>query len=78
MQTILNVKTLNSLKQILECESTSFVKINLRKNFIFEFYSFIYYCRPKGQLYSPVRMRNKKLEKIPQFLKVATLLDVIY
>ena len=78
MQLILNVKTLNSRKQIFcpECESTSFVKINLRKNFIFEFYSFIYYCRSKGRLYSPVRIGNKKLEKISQFLKVATLLDV--
>ena len=33
MQTILNVKTLNLQKQIFcqECESTSFVKINLRE-----------------------------------------------
>ena len=33
LQNILNVKTLNSRKQIFcpECESTSFVKINLRK-----------------------------------------------
>ena len=33
MQKILNVKTLNSQKQIFcpECESTSFVKVNLRK-----------------------------------------------
>ena len=33
MQKILNVKTLNSWKQVFcpECESNSFVKINLRK-----------------------------------------------
>ena len=33
MQTILNVKTLNSRKEFFypECESTSFGKINLRK-----------------------------------------------
>ena len=44
----MNVKTLNSRKQIFcpECESTSFVKINLRKNFIFEFYFFIYDITP--------------------------------
>ena len=49
MQTILNVKTLNLRKQIFcpECESTSFVKINLRKilrksNFILLSIIFIY------------------------------------
>ena len=41
MQTILNVNTLNSRKEIFcpECESTSFVKINLRK--ILELSNFI-------------------------------------
>ena len=33
---------------------------------------------PLMGLYRPVRMRNKKLEKMSKFSKVATLLDFIY